>query len=157
MVLVGIAFSPALTRFAEQEGLLPADAEAARGRVLAGVSRRLAKTEEASVEPGGGGVIDNSHTTVQFVEPGRVAGDTGCNRYMGSIVNGRMPGELSFGPLAGTMMACPEEIMETEKRYMDLLSRVTRFSFHLGKLALTSVDEDGNVHLLLFEDSSTAP
>jgi hypothetical protein len=40
---------------------------------------------------------------------------------------------------------------------MDLLSRVTRFSFHLGKLALTSVDEDGNVHLLLFEDSSTAP
>jgi len=118
--------------------------------VLASAEWRLVAMdlgEEAPKDP---------RVTIDF-SGGRVAGSSGCNRYMGSIVNGRMPGELSFGPLAGTMMACPEEIMETEKRYMDLLSRVTRFSFHLGKLALTSVDEDGNVHLLLFEDSSTAP
>ena len=31
----------------------------------------------------GGGVIDNSRVTVEFVEDGRVAGNASCNRYMG--------------------------------------------------------------------------
>ena len=118
--------------------------------VLASAKWRLVAMdldEEAPAEP---------PVTIVFRDE-KVAGSSGCNRYMGSMVNGRMPGELSFGPLAGTRMACPREIMDIEKRYLDLLGRVTRFSFHLGKLALTSVDEDGDVHVLLFEGSPTAP
>ena len=70
----------------------------------------------------GTGVIDNSHTTITFPEPGRVAGDGGCNRYMGSY-----EGEgdrLKFGPLASTRMACPEALMNQDDRFHQALARV---------------------------------
>lgn len=81
----------------------------------------------------------------------KVGGTSGCNRYMGASTTSQAPGDLSFGPLAGTMMACSEEVMDLEQQFLNLMGQVTRFSFHLGKLALTSVDEAGNVHVLLFE------
>lgn len=81
----------------------------------------------------------------------KVGGNSGCNRYMGSAVAGPTPGELEFGPLAGTMMACPGPVMDLERRFLGLLEDVKRFSFHLGRLALTSVDGEGNVRTLLFE------
>lgn len=134
----GLREGPADTR-----GVLsPAVLESLEWRLLA-----MDLDEEAPEEP---------RITIVF-GGGRVAGSSGCNRYMGSTIEGRMPGELSFGPLAGTMMACPEEIMKIEQRYLGLLSQVTRFSFHIGMLALTSVDEAGQVHVLLFEDHPTAP
>ena len=33
-----------------------------------------------------GGIIDNSMITVSFPEQGRIAGSTGCNRFMGNFV-----------------------------------------------------------------------
>jgi len=81
----------------------------------------------------------------------KVGGTSGCNRYMGASTTGQAPGDLSFGPLAGTMMACSEDVMDLEQQFLNLMGQVTRFSFHLGKLGLTSVDEAGNVHVLLFE------
>ena len=51
----------------------------------------------------------------------RVAGFTGCNRLSGSYV--LKGSELTFGTLAGTMMACVEG-METEKAYLEALAQV---------------------------------
>ena len=31
------------------------------------------------------GVVDRVHTTIAFPAAGRVAGDGGCNRYMGGV------------------------------------------------------------------------
>ncbi len=70
----------------------------------------------------GGGVIDRSHTTLHFVAAGRVAGDGGCNRYMGEAV--RDGADLTFGRLAGTMMACPQALLNQEQRFHDALGRV---------------------------------
>ncbi len=112
--------------------------------ILEGVEWRLASLdmdEEAPQEPAITLVIDGD----------RIGGSSGCNRYMGRISPGRTAGDVSLGPLAGTRMACPQEIMNLEQRFLGLLGKVTRFSFHLGRLALTSVDDEGVVHVMLFE------
>ncbi len=71
----------------------------------------------------GGGVIDRSKATVEFVEPGRVAGNSSCNRYMGGY---EREGEaLTFGNLAGTMMACPEPLMAQEQRFHQAMGQVS--------------------------------
>ena len=36
---------------------------------------------------------------------------------------------LSFGPAAGTMMACPPDLMAVERRFLTSLEPVNRFDF----------------------------
>jgi len=81
----------------------------------------------------------------------RVAGNSGCNRYTGSLAAGTSPGEIHFGSLAGTRMACPGAPMVLEQRFLETMSSVSRFSFHFGRLVLTSVADDGAVDTLVFE------
>ncbi|HDR9796272.1 TPA: META domain-containing protein, partial [Burkholderia cepacia ATCC 25416] len=55
----------------------------------------------------------------------RASGFSGCNRYMGTyaIKNGL----LSFGPLAGTRMACPNTLGgQLERAYLDALAHVDK-------------------------------
>lgn len=87
------------------------------------------------------GVVDRVHTTLSFPEPGRVAGDGGCNRYMGAVeVEGAA---ISFGKLAGTMMMCPEAVMHQERKFHQALARVVSWE----------VADTGLLHL---KDSSGA-
>jgi len=70
----------------------------------------------------GKGVIDMSHTTLQFLEQGGVTGDTGCNRYRGSAeVSGT---SISFGPMAGTRKACAPSLMDQEMKFYQAITRV---------------------------------
>ncbi len=71
----------------------------------------------------GEGVIDRSPATVEFPEPGRVAGNASCNRYMGGYEQDGAT--LTFGNLAGTMMACPEPLMAQEQRFHQAMGQVT--------------------------------
>jgi len=66
----------------------------------------------------------------------RIAGSSGCNRYFAGVKTSKTPGELEIGPLGGTRMACPEEQMALESRYLNALERVVRFGFATDKLAL---------------------
>ena len=81
----------------------------------------------------------------------RVAGHSGCNRYMGGVTFGDGVSDLQFGPLAGTMMACPSDLMDLERRYLKALEGVRRFSFLVGQLVLTSIDEDEQASTMIFE------
>ncbi len=59
--------------------------------------------------------------TIQFrIESGLVAGFSGCNRFHGSmeLVND----SISFKQMASTLMACPEQLMRLEDRYLKLIS-----------------------------------
>lgn len=68
----------------------------------------------------------------------RISGSSGCNRYFASVKEtGELPGDLEISKIGGTRMACPEKIMALEKRYLEALGHVTRYSFMAGKLALT--------------------
>lgn len=70
---------------------------------------------------------------------GSITGRTACNRLMGSFT---LTGEgLSFGPLASTMMACPPEVMELERRSLDALEATVGFDIDAeGRLLLLGPD-----------------
>jgi len=92
---------------------------------------------------------DTPEVTVLF-EENRIAGGSGCNRYMGTVTEGEMPGDLAVGLLAGTMMACPPEVMELEDRYRLQLEKVVKYGFLNRRLILTFKKEDGNVGAMYF-------
>ena len=103
------------------------------------VLRNLDRDEPAPGEP---------EITLLFEEE-RISGKSGCNQYMGKVTEGDMPGDLTVGLLAGTMMACPPEIMELEDRYRQQLEKVFKIGFLNGQLALTFKKDDVNAGLLL--------
>lgn len=74
---------------------------------------------------GGRGIIDNSHL-ILTLNAGRASGKSGCNSYNGSYtLDGA---SISFGPLMSTRMACAvEAMMNQERDYLDLLSKVTSY------------------------------
>lgn len=87
----------------------------------------------------GRGVIDRAHTTLHFLEDGRVAGDTGCNRYMGSAeVSGT---SISFSPMAGTRKACVPALMDQEMRFYQAIAKVVSWEVpDTGLLHLRDAD-----------------
>jgi heat shock protein HslJ len=73
--------------------------------------------------------------TAEFDVEGRVGGSSGCNNYSTSYkVDGN---QLTFGePVASTMMACPEEIMEQEREYLGVLADTAAFEITNDELIL---------------------
>ena len=71
---------------------------------------------------GGKGVIDMSHTTIEFIDNDSVAGDSGCNRYFGSVEIG--DSEIGFGMLAGTRKACAPALMDQESNFYQAMGKV---------------------------------
>lgn len=68
----------------------------------------------------------------------RVSGSGGCNRITGSF---ELDGDrLSFGRMAGTMMACPSG-MDVEQRFLKTLGQVARWRVDGKRLHL--LDEAG--------------
>jgi putative lipoprotein len=75
-----------------------------------------------------------------LAETSRVGGFSGCNRYMGSYSKEgatERGSPLSFGPLAGTMMAC-QQGGELEQQYLKSLGGVTAFTIEGDVLSLLS-------------------
>lgn len=71
--------------------------------------------------------------TIRFAETD-AGGSTGCNTWRGGYT---LTGEtLTFEATATTRMACPEEIMALEQRFMDALSEVDRPALNGEELRL---------------------
>jgi heat shock protein HslJ len=82
------------------------------------------------------------------VEDGRIGGSSGCNRYFADIEESQ-PGNIGVSEIGSTRMACPEDVMESESRYLAAIVGVNKYSFLAGKLAL-SYRSDEAFHTLLF-------
>lgn len=68
----------------------------------------------------------------------RAAGFSGCNRYMGSFESegsSQHGTPIRFGPMAGTLMACPEG-EDTERRYLQALGEVDAYRMDGEQLTL---------------------
>ena len=66
---------------------------------------------------------------------GRVYGNSGCNRLMGSFDTNAKPGELTLGQVGSTRMMCPD--MTLEKNVLSALSQVKKYTkLADGQLAL---------------------
>ena len=67
-----------------------------------------------------------------------MSGFSGCNRFMGGYE--QREGQLQFGLLASTMMACMET-MEQEKLFLDALARAKMFNIS-GEILVMYSDEE---------------
>ena len=96
-------------------------------------------------------VPDGIEVTATF-GAGIVAGRSACNRYSGPCT---WDGDhLRVGPLAATMMACPEPHMAIERAFHDALGRAARAVVHGPGLVLL----DGAARVLLeFHEAVATP
>lgn len=69
---------------------------------------------------------------------GRIAGFSGCNRFFGefkSTPNSQDQGELKFGTLGSTMMACPE-VKINDHQLFNVFENTTSYKITTGSLTL---------------------
>ncbi len=79
---------------------------------------------------------ETPEVTLRFdLEENKFVGSGGCNSYFGSVESSE-PRSLTIGPLAGTMMMCPPEVMDVETRYLKALGGAEGYGFYLGRMAI---------------------
>ena len=87
----------------------------------------------------GKGVVDMSHTTIEFTDDDRIVGDTGCNRYFGSVELAEA--SIKVGILAGTRMACVPALMDQERSFYQAINEATTWEIaETGLLHLRNAD-----------------
>ena len=86
-------------------------------------------------------VQEGAEVTLAFAND-KILGKSACNRYSASVEQGEAPGDLKIGMAMGTRMACPDELMDVEHKYLDALAHVTGFSFLACKLVLIWEKDD---------------
>jgi putative lipoprotein len=74
---------------------------------------------------GGAGVIEEASATLEFPEPGKVAGSGSCNRFFGTVSIDASA--MSIRPLGTTRMACTEAVAMQEVNYMRALQSAERY------------------------------
>ncbi len=121
-----------IDRTQDRTATLHSLAGSAKGGSLPGTSWRVEDIE-------GQGVLAEVDSTITFDGDDKVAGEGGCNRYFGPVQI--EDNKIRFENLASTQMACPEEIMAQEQRFLQALSRANSYSFALGLLLI--MDESG--------------
>ena len=94
----------------------------------------------------GRGVIDNSHVTLEFLADGKVGGSGGCNRYNGAAT--LKGSQITFTPMASTMMACAPALMDQEMRYFKALAKADTVS--MDKTGALLIGVKGEAKPLLF-------
>lgn len=88
--------------------------------------------------------------TARFAS-GRVEGFSGCNSYGGAYTIDA--DRVTLGPLAGTMMACPEPAMALENAFKAAFAGTIRFTITEDRLTLTT--ESGGTMLFRTEPPAT--
>ncbi|MCI0548433.1 MAG: META domain-containing protein [Candidatus Rokubacteria bacterium] len=85
----------------------------------------LAGTSWLAEDIDGRGVVDRVESTLIFESGARVVGSTGCNRYFAPLeVTGST---LRVGMAASTRRACPEPVMDQERRFLAALDAVRSY------------------------------
>lgn len=111
----------------------PADPAAENGDALQGTRWRVISVDGAALPEG------RSPATIEFTEPGRIAGQAPCNRFMASY---DLEGDgFRVGQAASTMMACEPALLEAEQAFLDLLGQVQRRFVTGDALQLVTADD----------------
>ncbi len=72
--------------------------------------------------------------TITFDDEGRVYGDAGCNRFTGGY---KVKGDrITIGPLATTLMACEQSVMDAEAIFLNKVQSAVAFTATAKKLRL---------------------
>jgi heat shock protein HslJ len=73
--------------------------------------------------------------TITFTKDGKVFGDSGCNRFTGGYTTSGH--RITIGPLASTLMACPDRQMKAEAKFLTELQAAKTFKATSKTLTLT--------------------
>jgi len=96
---------------------------------------RLDGTEWTLTAIGDTPTAADSQLTIRFDEEGRVSGETGCNRFMGSYRLNEL--SLTISQLASTRRACPSAALsQQEQAYLRALESVESYRAGRGQLVL---------------------
>jgi heat shock protein HslJ len=95
-------------------------------------------------------LVSGSSITAQFTSDGKVSGSSGCNRYSGTYKTTGNNIEFS-SPLAATMMACEQELMDQESAYLKALGEVKTFKVAGDTLTLSDANSKS---LLVYKGQS---
>ncbi len=104
----------------------------------AGLTNTYWKLIELEGQPVLPGANQRELHMVLAAEGNKVSGFSGCNRFMGGYEQSE--GQLQFGLLASTMMACMEG-MEQERLFLGALARAKRFNISGENLVMYSDEE----------------
>ena len=100
---------------------------AQQGTKAMDAAARLTSGEWLAEDIRGGGVIDNSRSSIAIAVNGAVSGSGGCNRLMGQAkVDGTA---VTIGPLATTRMACAPALMNQERTFLSALEATRSYRF----------------------------
>ncbi len=141
MVIVRLASHPVAGNAANDPTSLPAYRAVANYLMTQESKPQLSGREWVIEEIAGHGVTDRSNASLVFLADGALAGNSSCNRIVGSYKN--KGGQLLQLDMVGTTrMACPEALMNQERSLLQLLPNVKSFDFDkTGALILTTTDD----------------
>lgn len=109
---------------------------------LAGITWKLeAMGPQGNPKP----VVGDRRVTLEFnFDEGLVQGTGGCNSYSADFkISGS---KLSIGPAMSTLMACfPQEVMDQETAFHQLLSKAERYEVGVGRLTFYTLDNQSLV------------
>jgi len=88
-------------------------------------------------------VVDQSSTSMILGAGGKVAGNTGVNRYSGTVAVSA--NAISFGPLATTRRAGPPALMAQESMFLKAMSEATSMKLAADGMLTLSDDRDAPV------------
>jgi heat shock protein HslJ len=140
-----VALMPTVTTFAFDTSLVLSDANDVSVLTYAiGVSTLAGTSWTATGINNGNGAVESKEgtelVTITFNEDGTVNGKSACNNYTGTYTTDDA-GAVTFGPLASTMMACEDNLMQIEAEFNAAMAKVT--TYQIEGSALTLRDAEG--------------
>lgn len=84
-------------------------------------------------------LVPNSGISAQFTTDGKISGSAGCNQYAGTYTVSGNTIQIA-SPLASTMMACAQEIMQQEDAYLKALGAAKTYAVSGDTLTLSGAD-----------------
>ena len=103
----------------------------------------LGDTHWVLQELGTSAVAKTPPVTLNFGPDNRIGGNDGCNQYQGNYTAGDHSIRIGEN-LAGTLMACPDQLEAQARDYRQVLQRAARFALDEDRLSL----QDDAGHLL---------
>jgi heat shock protein HslJ len=84
--------------------------------------------------------IPNASATLTFDKDGKVSGNAGCNSFSGNYT--LSGSQVSFGPIAATLMACSDASMQQEAAVFSVLAGSRKYKLDAGVLTIFSESGD---------------
>ena len=113
-----------------------------QGRQMAQIGGGGAELTGVTWQPltvGDAAIAQDSGMFIRFEVDGSIQGHGGCNKFFGSLE--QTDSGIGVGPLGGTRMACPEEIMDRETAFMDTIGKISNFQSSKDSMSLLGEDD----------------